>query len=295
MIGENIKTLRKEKGYSQETLALQLNVVRQTVSKWEKGLSVPDAEMLERLAEVLEVSPGALLGSSKGTDEAGAKAEPVEKIDTTEIANQLAILNENLAMQARSRRRTRKLVRNILLGLLFALAALILIAAIATRLYIVSDAVDEARLTATEITCTVDGTQHSYTILSDGKQTILSAKGSPWFDETFQAEGIYANSGEYTVDIVDYCTENGIPCVITETDANPGNIVTTITCTVNEEEQKCTLLSDVPGDILSIEADPWFTENFSSDVVSVHDYVGQIRDYCTQNGIPCRIDTEEQK
>ena len=295
MIGENIKTLRKEKGYSQETLALQLNVVRQTVSKWEKGLSVPDAEMLERLAEVLEVSPGALLGSSKGTDEAGAKAEPVEKIDTTEIANQLAILNENLAMQARSRRRTRKLVRNILLGLLIALAALILIAAIATRLYIVSDAVDQSRLTSTEITCTVDGTQHSYTILSDGKQTILSAKGSPWFDETFQAEGVYGNSGEYTVDIVDYCTENGIPCVITETDANPGNIVTTITCTVNEEEQKCTLLSDVPGDILSIEADPWFTENFSSDVVSVHDYVGQIRDYCTQNGIPCRMDTEEQK
>lgn len=39
MIGENIKTLRKEKGYSQETLALQLNVVRQTVSKWEKGVS----------------------------------------------------------------------------------------------------------------------------------------------------------------------------------------------------------------------------------------------------------------
>lgn len=83
--------------------------------------------------------------------------------------------------------------------------------------------------------------------------------------------------------------------MITETDANPGNIVTTITCTVNEEEQKCTLLSDVTGDILSIEATPWFTEIFSSDVVSVHDYVGQIRDYCTQNGIPCRMDTEKQK
>ena len=38
MLSENIKTLRKQKGYSQETLAAQLNVVRQTVSKWEKGL-----------------------------------------------------------------------------------------------------------------------------------------------------------------------------------------------------------------------------------------------------------------
>lgn len=39
MLGENIKILRKEKGYSQETLAAQLHVVRQTVSKWEKGVS----------------------------------------------------------------------------------------------------------------------------------------------------------------------------------------------------------------------------------------------------------------
>ncbi|MCR4929008.1 MAG: helix-turn-helix domain-containing protein, partial [Lachnospiraceae bacterium] len=52
MLGENIKTLRKQKGFSQETLAQQLNVVRQTVSKWEKGISVPDAEMLNALSEL---------------------------------------------------------------------------------------------------------------------------------------------------------------------------------------------------------------------------------------------------
>ena len=61
MLGENIKALRKQKGYSQETLAQQLNVVRQTISKWEKGLSVPDAEMLERMAALFEVSTDALL------------------------------------------------------------------------------------------------------------------------------------------------------------------------------------------------------------------------------------------
>lgn len=43
MLNENIQALRKSKGLSQEELALKLNVVRQTVSKWERGLSVPDA------------------------------------------------------------------------------------------------------------------------------------------------------------------------------------------------------------------------------------------------------------
>ena len=49
MLAENIKIIRIQKGYSQEVLAQQLGVVRQTVSKWEKGLSVPDAELLAKL------------------------------------------------------------------------------------------------------------------------------------------------------------------------------------------------------------------------------------------------------
>lgn len=39
MLKENIKTLRKQKGLSQEELSIKLNVVRQTVSKWEQGVS----------------------------------------------------------------------------------------------------------------------------------------------------------------------------------------------------------------------------------------------------------------
>lgn len=63
MFQENLKTLRKKKGMTQEELAARLNVVRQTISKWEKGLSVPDAELLTKLAEILEVSVSQLLGS----------------------------------------------------------------------------------------------------------------------------------------------------------------------------------------------------------------------------------------
>ena len=46
MLNENIKAIRKSKGLSQEELAVRLNVVRQTVSKWENGLSVPVSDML---------------------------------------------------------------------------------------------------------------------------------------------------------------------------------------------------------------------------------------------------------
>ena len=55
MLSENIKKIRKSKGLSQQDLALRLNVVRQTVSKWEQGLSVPDSEMLISLSKVFDV------------------------------------------------------------------------------------------------------------------------------------------------------------------------------------------------------------------------------------------------
>ena len=61
MFSENLKTLRKQKGYTQEELAARLNVVRQTVSKWEKGLSVPDAELLLRLKTRAPALPARLL------------------------------------------------------------------------------------------------------------------------------------------------------------------------------------------------------------------------------------------
>ena len=84
MLNENIKTIRKSKGLSQEELAVRLNVVRQTVSKWEQGLSVPDADMLISISEVLDTPVSALLGETvaeKEADEIKAVSEKLEVIN----------------------------------------------------------------------------------------------------------------------------------------------------------------------------------------------------------------------
>ena len=93
MLSDNIKILRKKKGYSQETLAEQLHVVRQTISKWEKGISVPDAVMLDRMAELFEVPVSVLLGG-------GLEVEEEQPSELNEIAQQLAVLNDQLVQQA---------------------------------------------------------------------------------------------------------------------------------------------------------------------------------------------------
>ena len=94
MLAKNIISMRKQRGMTQEELASRLHVVRQTVSKWEKGLSVPDADLLKRLAEVLETDISTLLG------------EPINaESNTNEIAEQLSRINENLASKIRMFRR----------------------------------------------------------------------------------------------------------------------------------------------------------------------------------------------
>ncbi len=105
MLSENIKNLRKAKGMSQEELAVKLNVVRQTVSKWEKGLSVPDAEMLIRIAEELDTTVNILLGES------------VEVCDTSEIralSAKLELLNEQFAKHNEKKRKMWRVIFIIL-------------------------------------------------------------------------------------------------------------------------------------------------------------------------------------
>lgn len=84
MLSDNIKKIRKSKGLSQEELAIKLNVVRQTVSKWENGLSVPDSDMLITLADELDTSVSVLLGETvmePMTDDLKAISEKLEVIN----------------------------------------------------------------------------------------------------------------------------------------------------------------------------------------------------------------------
>ena len=81
MLNENIKALRKSKGLSQQDLALKLNVVRQTISKWEQGLSVPDSDLLIALSEALETPVSTLLGETVMESEADAVKAISEKLE----------------------------------------------------------------------------------------------------------------------------------------------------------------------------------------------------------------------
>ena len=84
MLSNNLKRIRKSKGLSQEELAIKLNIVRQTVSKWENGLSVPDSDMLITLADELDTSVSVLLGETvmePMTDDLKAISEKLEVIN----------------------------------------------------------------------------------------------------------------------------------------------------------------------------------------------------------------------
>ena len=114
MFQDNLKALRKRKGITQEELATRLNVVRQTVSKWEKGLSVPDSELLIKLAEILEVPVSRLLGS---------------KIETAE---QLSRINEQLAIKNRRAKRVWKAIAFIVGGIIAVYVLILILATVFT-------------------------------------------------------------------------------------------------------------------------------------------------------------------
>ncbi|MFZ2464753.1 MAG: helix-turn-helix transcriptional regulator [Caldibacillus thermoamylovorans] len=96
MLSENIKAIRKSKGLSQEELAIKLNVVRQTISKWEQGLSVPDSDMLISISEVLETPVSTLLGETV----IESKVD-----DLKAISEKLEIINLQLAQRKTTRRK----------------------------------------------------------------------------------------------------------------------------------------------------------------------------------------------
>ena len=119
MLKDNLKTLRKNKGLSQEELSIKLNVVRQTISKWETGLSVPDAEMLVTISELFETPVSEILGES---------IEEKETNDLKVISEKLEIINEQLSLSQKQKRKRNFIfwiIADIFVILLFILLAVL--------------------------------------------------------------------------------------------------------------------------------------------------------------------------
>ena len=119
MLKDNLKTLRKNKGLSQEELSIKLNVVRQTISKWETGLSVPDAEMLVTISELFETPVSEILGES---------IEEKETNDLKIISEKLEVINEQLSISQKQKRKRKimvLLIIDICLIFFFVLLALL--------------------------------------------------------------------------------------------------------------------------------------------------------------------------
>lgn len=119
MLKDNLKTLRKNKGFSQEELSVKLHVVRQTISKWETGLSVPDAEMLIKISELFETPVSEILGED---------ILKKENDDLKVISEKLEVINEQLSNYQKEKRKKKNLALIIIdmsIILLFILLALL--------------------------------------------------------------------------------------------------------------------------------------------------------------------------
>lgn len=125
MLNVRLKELRKQYRYSQEELASMLHVTRQTISKWEQGRSVPDADLLIRISEVFHVNVQDLL-----EEQAMPQADEEES-----IAKQLERLNYELAEKNRRGKRLWSIIRKCLLVVLMLFLFSIVISIISFTLY----------------------------------------------------------------------------------------------------------------------------------------------------------------
>ena len=193
MFNENLRILRKQKGMSQEALAQQLNVVRQTVSKWEKGLSVPDAEMLTRISELFEVPVSQMLGSTIE-----------DETDTNQIAVQLAMLNEYMV----SRSKRNKMILKIVLIVAAALFVFYILLAVTAR---IAFSGRTSMRTKETLVCTLDGEEYMYKILYDEQHRVIEAGGDAFIANHVDTER-YDDANVLIAQIENYFWDHGGTC-----------------------------------------------------------------------------------
>ena len=98
ILAEKIMQLRKKNGWSQEELAGRLGVSRQSVSKWESAMSIPDLDKILQMSEVFEVSTDYLLKDEiteevyvPGNPDVGTKADTARKISMEEAQEYMKV------------------------------------------------------------------------------------------------------------------------------------------------------------------------------------------------------------
>ena len=161
--------------------------MRQTVSKWEKGLSVPDSEMLIKLAEVLEVDVTELLGGE------------ITRENSNEIVEQLARINEQLAVKNRRARRIWK----IIIGILISAVVIVFVA-----FFMLVGHRKEAREIAgtTSYVCTLDGKEYGYEIEYNSNYEIINAGGDAYIGYAIEPE---SDANEFDFKLKEYFKEKG--------------------------------------------------------------------------------------
>ncbi len=216
MLNENIKNLRKQKGYSQEQLADKLNVVRQTVSKWEKGYSVPDADMLEKIADIFEVDASYLLDKNSVSE--------AESTDIGELVKQLTILNEYLAERVRRRNKIKRIFKKA--------CGVVCIASVLFCLYLgigflVSQGQEVFRAdTSISLVCTLGDEEYSVKIRAYKDNNKIHSWGCSndipeGVREVLKSNELFDESPEEAVKKIEtYFIENGGTCEIKYEDVN---------------------------------------------------------------------------
>ena len=212
MLNENIKTIRKNKGYSQEELAIRLHVTRQTISKWERGASVPDADLLTDMAEIFEVSVSELLGE-----------DPVERKQDA-LIEQLSRINEQMAIRNRRSSRLIKVTAAVLIVLAVA-AAVILGRDYNEKHRLISDHIGKLAYTIPDTGFTHDKDDIGVWVDKDGRSRI-SAKSYRRADDMTEIaiweygsdrEALEDFITEHDTDSVDYSGDYGeLPSMVDE-------------------------------------------------------------------------------
>ena len=133
MLHKTLKYFRTSHKMTQETLALKLGVTRQTVSKWENGISVPDADILAKMADIFEVSIGELLGANELLDSSNNKKDSQEdteynneELNEYHIAKILSVLNEQTAIKNKHRKTVIRIIKTVLIVIVILISVPIL-------------------------------------------------------------------------------------------------------------------------------------------------------------------------